>query len=721
MPVTWISRRGVILKHQPKIALATVLLALAALLRLWGAAQLPPGFSDNELAHIRITEAVRAGSVSVYYQAGDGRVCAGLYGVLNSVLTEAVGDGLLGYRALSFFAGMLTLATAWALTRRLFGGTVALVTLGALAVNGRAVTLARTASAEAFVPLFTLLVLWGLVVAFHLRRKVRFAPPSTPAFAVLGGLLGAAGYLHYSALALGPLAVLFFVHLRLTHQPLSRRVWGAWGFVIVLATIVGTPYLISTFRDRALSEPYSAFWAQRPADLGVWARGALNALGGLFLQGDPDPARNVGGLPLMGVWLAMLWALGTVQAVRRWRDPRHALLLLSLGAGLLTDAWVGERATFSANLVALPAVYMLVGVGAWTFWERLQRRGVRVAWQLSVLFVVFALGAEVGIWRAQIVEAWEHDEATARAYHANIGRLAAYLDRTPDGLPISFCAAGLREPSAGGLSPRQMLSVMMHREGLPIRSSDCRGGLVLVNAGAPMRFAFADRSDRERMPPELQEWLEDAEPIHVPGLPDGAVLRVDVEQRVRDAGGYWAAKAPTFYMPDENTPPQPVQLPARMEGNLSFAGYDPRVWDGEYVAGGPPIVLVTYWRVDGELPPELGIFAHLLAYPDPLPEHGARVPLLEPWAEANTLDVVPAELRERDFFVQVSYLWLADTLKAADYALTVGAYVDTAAVLENHLRVLDPTRDYQPRSDRLWLGDLHVRPAETAPPTDESK
>ncbi len=45
------------------MALAIGLLLLAALLRLWGLAQYPTGFSDNELAHIRITEAVRAGNV----------------------------------------------------------------------------------------------------------------------------------------------------------------------------------------------------------------------------------------------------------------------------------------------------------------------------------------------------------------------------------------------------------------------------------------------------------------------------------------------------------------------------------------------------------------------------------------------------------------------------------------------------------------------------------
>ena len=40
------------------------------------------------------------------------------------------------------------------------------------------------------------------------------------------------------------------------------------------------------------------------------------------------------------------------------------------------------------------------------------------------------------------------------------------------------------------------------------------------------------------MPPELRDWLDGGVPIPVDGLPDGSVLRLDVEQRVRDLGGY---------------------------------------------------------------------------------------------------------------------------------------------------------------------------------------
>jgi hypothetical protein len=311
---------------------------------------------------------------------------------------------------------------------------------------------------------------------------------------------------------------------------------------------------------------------------------------------------------------------------------------------------------------------------------------------------------------------WPHRAQVQAGYHARLGYLAAYLDRTPDDLPVSFCAARLNEPLAMGLTPRQILRLMMHREDLDIRHSDCRGAIVLINGGAPMRFAFGNVDDRAQMPPELSDWLTDAQPIPVAGLPAGSVLRVDVEQRVRDSGGYWATFSNTYYMPGEDGKLEPVELPAQFEQNLTFAGYDPRVLEGVRQAGGDPVVLITYWRVDGPLPRDLGVFAHLLAYTQTEP----RALLLEPWAEANAIDIFPSELKNRDIFAQVSYLWLSENMPPDTYALTVGAYVDTVSVLENHLDVLDPALNFQPHGDRLLLGNIIVEapapPAEEAPP-----
>ena len=265
------------------------------------------------------------------------------------------------------------------------------------------------------------------------------------------------------------------------------------------------------------------------------------------------------------VWMAVLLLLGVIRAVRHWRDPRYALLLMVLAAGLLTDSWVQRAPTFSANLVALPAIYILVGVGAVTLWRALRAQGRQQWLRPLAVGLVAVLLVNVILVRARLFQDWAQDARVAEVYQASLGRLAAYLDRTPDDLPVSICAARLNVPQVAGLSTRQILPLMMHREGMNLRHSDCRGGLVLIDAGAPMRFAFADLDHRSEMPPELADWLKDGEPIPVEGLPAGSVLYLDVEQRIRDSGGYWGTLSQTYFVPEDNGQNAPAQLPVTLE------------------------------------------------------------------------------------------------------------------------------------------------------------
>ncbi len=685
--------------------LITALLVLAAVLRLWDLAHLPPGFNNDELAHIRITEAIKAGEVSVYYQVGDGQTRAVLFGALNTLTTNLIGDGMIGYRLLAVWSGLVGLALLYALGRRVFGAPVALTAAAIMAVTLRPVLLARTVTAEPLILLYTTLTLWWLVRAFNLRREVTFRVPYTLPFAVLAALFGGSGYLHYATLLLGPLGFAFFLHLWLTRQPLSRRVWSMGVFVVVLATIVALPYLISTLRDPQMSEAYT-WWRERPTSFRGAIDGLLRAVGAIIWQGDARVTANVGQRPLLGPVLTLLLLAGMGTAIRRWRDPRHALLLLTLACGVLTDAWMGPEPDFAAHLVALPAVYLLVGVGAQGLWQWLRGREVKAAWQPVTALVTVIVLVNIWVVRDRLFDNWRHDPAVRTAYHSELATLATYLDRTPDGLPVSLCVTGLNVPGDVGLSPRQILGLMRHRENQDVRHADCRAGMVLIDAGAPMRFVFADPQDRQTMPPELADWLAEATPLDAPGMPAGAVWRLDVAQRLRDAGGRWDLLAPAYFMPEGDGQPVQAELPVPFEHGLTFAGYDPSVFNTSRVPGAEPIVLVTYWRVDGPLPDDLGIFAHLLGYTQTEP----RVLQLEPWAEANAIDIVPDELQPRDFFIQVSYIWLRENLRPDTYALTVGAYRDQVAVLENHLPVLDATQNYAPHGERLLLGQITVIP-----------
>src|SRR5690606_38393827 len=105
------------------------------------------------------------------------------------------------------------------------------------------------------------------------------------------------------------------------------------------------------------------------------------AVSGVIWRGDFRVTENLPPTPLLGPVMALLLALGAIESLRRWRQPRYALLLLVLGAGLLTDLWVGVEATFTANLVALPAVYILPGLGVIVLWRALRVRQAEAAWQ----------------------------------------------------------------------------------------------------------------------------------------------------------------------------------------------------------------------------------------------------------------------------------------------------------------------------------------------------
>lgn len=678
------------------------LLLLAAVLRGWDLTHLPPGFNTDELANIRMTETIRQGHIAIHYQVGDGVGRAGLYPLGNAVAVSLVGDGLLGYRMFSLWAGLVGLALVYALARRLFGPPVALVALGLGAVNLQAILLARTAAPETLVPWYVALVLLALARAFNLYREVRFRMPDTLTFALLGVLFGLSGYLHYSALVLGPLGALFFAHLLLTDQPLARRVWRAMAFAIVMATVVAVPYLISTVREPSTSEPYTV-WLERPQSVGDVIDGALRAIGGVVWHGDATVTRNLPETPLLGPLLAILLIIGVIEGLRRWREPRYVLLLLALAAGLLTDTWVRREPSFGANLVALPAVLIFPGVGAAVLSRSLRGRGWSNAWQTVSLLLVVALVANTAITAYRLFRSWRDHPEVAAAYDAHLGAVAAYLDRTPDGIPVSVCTHPLRGANEVGLTARQRLSLMMHREGDEIRHSDCETGLIFVNAGTPMRFIYGSERGPEVMRPELKAWLDEATPIRAPGLPEGTVLRVDVEGRIMDAGGYaWGQLAETYFVEQATPALTRAPLAVKLEQNLTFAGYD--LFPRERPPGGTPIVLVTYWRVDGELPPDVGIFTHLVDYWDD-PATGQKVPLVEPWAESNSLDVMADTLRNRDFFAQVLYIYMRDDLDPGEYALVIGAYQGNVF---NRLGVLDPVTGAR-RGDRLSLGAITLK------------
>jgi hypothetical protein len=117
-----------------------------------------------------------------------------------------------------------------------------------------------------------------------------------------------------------PLLVVFIAYLVITHQPISRRVINFSAFAIIVAVILGIPYIVFTLRSPSLSG-FRIFWANRPENIGTLIVTTLKAIGSLFLIGDPLPEHNLAGSALIGPLGAILLVAGLVMAIRCRRLP----------------------------------------------------------------------------------------------------------------------------------------------------------------------------------------------------------------------------------------------------------------------------------------------------------------------------------------------------------------------------------------------------------------
>ncbi|MEM6530367.1 MAG: hypothetical protein AAF653_18855, partial [Chloroflexota bacterium] len=113
--------------------LAVLVILLAALVRLWDLSSLPPGMNLLEAQDAQIAELIRIGQVEVLYDTGtEGREA--LYHILLSAVTTFIGNNPFGYRLLSVWGMLLSLALLYTLTRRLYGRATGVVATAAMAV-----------------------------------------------------------------------------------------------------------------------------------------------------------------------------------------------------------------------------------------------------------------------------------------------------------------------------------------------------------------------------------------------------------------------------------------------------------------------------------------------------------------------------------------------------------------------------------------------------------
>jgi hypothetical protein len=235
----------------------------------------------------------------------------------------------------------------------------------------------------------------------------------------------------------------------------------------------------------------------------------------------------------------------------------------------------------------------------------------------------------------------------------------------------------------------QHVRYLLHRPDLELRYYNCADAMVLVDG--PARYAFPDAADVDALDqfPVYAQVLAAVE-TELDLLPDGLGVIVRAAPAPGQLLAEVAAGSAVAWAPEVGDADPPARLPVEFgddRGGVEFLGY--RV-SASSLKPGDSFDLVTYWRVRGDLPPQLSQFTHVL-------DAGGTIV-----TQRDRLALTSASLRPGDVFLQAHRLTLPGDLETGEYPLTIGLYTLPDGA---RLRI---TQAGQLRGDRLWLRPLVV-------------
>ncbi len=680
-------RGHVLMTSRMSYFLVVVLLVLASALRIINLSNLPQGFSDDEIINIRLADNVRQGDIYVFFPGEDGGR-EGFYHILAAFVTSFVGEGTIGFRILSVWLGVLSVAIVYTLGLHLFNPIIGVLAAGLLSVNMSAILLSRAVSSDATVLFLVSATMLALARSLPVYRRTRIVTSNVVSFAALGALLGIGFYLHPSSLFIVLGAMIYISHLVFVRNVMFRQRRSYTGFAILLMLIISMPYLLSSIN----LPQYSAGQRILSHYTDGLIRSIVEGFLAIFYKGDADPLHNLPGRPLVDIFSGLFMIAGFFICILRRHRPRFMLLLLMFFLTLPAAFIVENSPNFARMSVIYPQLAIFFGMG---FYSLIRSRVfVDVVFRrLAVTGVLALLGLNlVWTWQDLFVD-WRGNEAVMPLVNGELGQIAHYLDIASNETPVVLCNPLLDSSQPGAeLVEIDKTLLMMNRSTLAYHEANCAHSLLLSNGGEKQRIVFFNEQTREKVHPYLQEWLAQGEPV-TGDVPRGSILELTAPDFLALRAGELTTTAPVSYAPEVSVP-EPIAPPIRLGGNLTFLGYEPNVQ--RTFLPGDSVEVITYWRTEGEILPDLTLLTHVLSSP------------VMPIAVRDVLYVNPVLMRDRDVFIQVTTVKLPDQALPGERLVSVGAYRQTDL---KRLPVLDGDEE---RGDRIFLYSIEILPPESS-------
>jgi len=670
--------------RQTSLVLLTLVLLVAAGLRLARLAEVPPGVTHDEAAHLQDARRIWEGARPIYLTSGYGR--EPLYDYATAPLVGLLGMRVFTGRLSSALWGVALVALTYSALRGPLGRPGALGAALLMAVSFWPLSTSRQVLRSITMP--TLLA--GAMGLFwrgmygggpasrdrpergrhaggrhaggrHAGGRHAGGRHKVGPYGGAGVLLGLGFYTYMPARATWAVPVLFWLSLMLTDRP-RFRACGRWVLLMVAVTMaVAAPLLVYLARHPDLEV--------RVAELAAPLRMALAGDAGSLLQriketalmlshrGDVHWMYNISGRPLLPPPLAALFYLGLAVALARLREPGPRLLVVWLLVGIVPALVTGLESCSLRSIAAQPAVF---GLCALPFVEagRWMKGSARPRLLTTGLLAVFlALSAWVAVDTARTYfSTWADHRDVRVAYHAHLVAEASCLEEVPPG-PVgisTFYPNRPHDPSA--------MEVLRGQADPDLRWFDGRGALVLP----PSERAYLLVPSAVPLDPALQTLVAPHATtlLTLPLRPTDLVTQVTaLEWNARAALETALVQGPVGTYPGDSLPPdhayRSLGLPVELGGHLALVGY--RLLTPAIAPGGE-VALVTFWQVHGPMEEDLVLFAHLL-------DDGSRV-----LGQSDRLDAPAWNWHPGDVLAQVHRFSVPTDAPPGRYHLQVGAY-----------------------------------------------
>ncbi|MBN1584643.1 MAG: glycosyltransferase family 39 protein [Anaerolineae bacterium] len=431
------------------------------------------------------------------------------------------GDSMYAIRAVAVMFGLLTVVAAYFCGRELFGwhGSgryIGLILAFTIAVSRWDVNWSRIGMHGVTVPFFEL---WTVAALLRGLRTGRLT-----AFAWSGAALGS-GLCFYSPIRIFPAIIGGFLLIWLgrwlwqighRHLGSAKTMLGhmvmTWGTPLILFSL-GVLIVVAPVAQFALAQP-ELFWdrAKRISILKEPAAQAhpiqavlTNTAKHLLMfnyQGDPNGRHNLPGLAMLDRISGVLFVLGAIICLFRWRDLRSILvilwLLVPLSGGIFSVSFEAPQSLRSIG--ALPAAYILVCFTCeWfaTEWQRVFGPGSKRHLRSIVFLLLVAIGLSEGITYFHI---WAHDFTSWAAFNPAETHMAQDINRYQAQYDLRFDPLLTAHLATRYLAPDYQ--VYRHFDpamAFPIQNTDKEGVLFFI---APDTNVVRD--DAKRLYPDVQ-------------------------------------------------------------------------------------------------------------------------------------------------------------------------------------------------------------------------